>query len=72
MIELILDQHDLKNEEAVMCGDRMYTDIQLAVNAKVYGVLISDLPHEKVPGNIATWTMPHLGILGNWIEEAKK
>ena len=72
MIELILDQHGLKNEEVVMCGDRMYTDIQLAVNSKVYGVLISDLPHEKVQDNIATWTMPHLGILGDWIAEAHK
>ena len=72
MITLIMDRHDLRNEEVVMCGDRMYTDIQLAVNAQVYGVLISDLPHEKVPGNIATWTIPHLGVLGEWIREAER
>lgn len=72
MMELILDMHNLRPEEVLMCGDRMYTDIQLAVNSGVAGVLISSLSHEEVEGNIATYTVPHLGVLGEFMQEARR
>ncbi len=67
MIETIMHLHHLHKDEIVMCGDRMYTDIQLAANAGVTGVLISPLPHDQVPGNIADITVPDLGELGKII-----
>ena len=72
MMESILLANNVSAEEAVMCGDRMYTDIQLAVNSGVASVLISDQAHEDIPGNIATWTVPHLGYLGEWLEASRK
>ncbi len=71
MMDTILAANHVRADEALMCGDRMGTDIQLAVNSDVASVLISPLPHEEVPGNIATWTVPHLGILGEWLSEAR-
>lgn len=72
MMETILTANHVRADEALMCGDRMYTDIQLAVNSGVAGVLVSHLPHEQVPGNIATWTVPHLGVLGEWLSRARE
>ena len=71
MMELILYMHNLKPGEVLMCGDRMYTVIQLAVNSGVAGVLISDLAHEEVEGNIARYTVPHLGILQEYMQKAR-
>lgn len=67
MIETIMHLHQLQKDEIIMCGDRMYTDIQLAVNAGVTGVLISSLPPERIPGNIADITVQDLGELGKKI-----
>lgn len=71
MMESILRINHVSASETLMCGDRLYTDIQLGVNSGVDTVLISDLPHDQIPGNIATWTMPHLGILGEYLKEAR-
>ncbi len=67
MLDTIMHQHHLQPDEMVMCGDRMYTDIQLAVNAAVPGVLISPLPHEKIENNLADLTIPDLGVLGHML-----
>lgn len=64
MLDTIMRQYNLEPDELVMCGDRMYTDIQLAVNAGVPGVLISPLPGEQIPDNPAAVTIPDLGVLG--------
>ena len=55
-----------------MCGDRLYTDIQLGVNSGVAGVLISPKKAGEIENNIATWTIPNLGVLGSWLKEAKR
>ena len=44
MITLIMDRHGLRNEEVVMCGDRPYTDIQLAVNSGTFSAMIAPAP----------------------------
>ncbi len=67
MLDTIMHQHNLRPDEMVMCGDRMYTDIQLAVNAGVPGVLISPLPPEKIENNLADLTIPDLGVLGDML-----
>lgn len=67
MLEGIMRRHGLKSEELLMCGDRMYTDIQLAVNAGVPGVLINPLPHERIENNLAALTVPDLGVLGHML-----
>lgn len=71
MMDSILHLNNVSACETLMCGDRMYTDIQLGVNSGVDTVLISDLPHEAIAGNIATWTVPHLGVLGEKLLEAR-
>ena len=72
MMETILLANRVRPDEALMCGDRLYTDIQLGVNSGVAGVLISPLKAADVPDNIATWTIPDLGVLGKWLREARE
>jgi HAD superfamily hydrolase (TIGR01450 family) len=40
LIELVLKKHHLKYSDAVIIGDRLYTDIQLAQNSKITSVLV--------------------------------
>ena len=69
MMESILAANGVSAEETLMCGDLMYTDIQLGVNSGVATVLISPEKAEDIPGNIATWTIPDLGVLGGWLKQ---
>ena len=71
MMEVILCSNRLQPEEVLMCGDRLYTDIQLGVNSGVAGVLISPRKAEEIPDNLAVWTIPDLGVLGAWLREAQ-
>lgn len=70
MMDSILEANGVSAEETLMCGDLMYTDIQLGVNSGVATVLISPEKAEDIPGNIATWTVPDLGVLGGWLKQA--
>jgi len=72
MMETILLANGVRPDEALMCGDRLYTDIQLGVNSGVAGVLISPRKAEEIPDNTATWTIPDLGVLGDWLRTAGK
>ena len=58
-------------EETAMCGDRLYTDLRLAANAGVTGVLISPDPPGKIPGNFADITVIDLEEFGKQISLAK-
>jgi len=40
MLDGILHRHDLKPFEIAMVGDRLYTDVKMAVNASALGVLV--------------------------------
>lgn len=40
MLDGILHRYHLKSEEIAMVGDRLYTDVKMAVNANVIGVLV--------------------------------
>lgn len=71
MMDFILAENGVSAEETLMCGDVMYTDIQLGVNSGVATVLISPEKAEAIPDNIATWTVPDLGVLGGWLRQAR-
>jgi NagD protein len=64
----IMKRHHLEPDELIMCGDRLYTDIRLAVNSGVPGILISPLPHDQIEDNFAALTIPDLGVLGEMLE----
>jgi NagD protein len=40
MLNIITEKHGLKNDEVAMIGDRVYTDIAMAVRAHALGVLV--------------------------------
>jgi len=67
MLGAIMKRYGLNPDELLMCGDRMYTDIQLAVNAGTPGVLISPLPPGQIENNLADLTVPDLGVLGDML-----
>lgn len=67
----IMRRNGVAPEETAMCGDRLYTDLRLAANAGVTGVLISPDPPEKIPGNFADITVIDLEEFGKQISLAK-
>lgn len=67
----IMRRNSVAPEETAMCGDRLYTDLRLAANAGVTGVLISSEPPEKIPGNFADFTVSDLEEFGRRISLAK-
>lgn len=40
MLQVIRERYGLRSEEIAMCGDRIYTDVQTALNAGSLGVLV--------------------------------
>lgn len=40
MLQVIRERYGLRPEEIAMCGDRIYTDVQTALNAGSLGVLV--------------------------------
>lgn len=72
MMETILCAHDLKPEEVIMCGDRAYTDIQLAVNSGTFSAMIAPAVPDPLPIPCATWIIPHLEVLGEALSEARQ
>lgn len=71
MMETILCAHGLRPEEVIMCGDRPYTDIQLAVNSGTFSALIAPAPPATPAKPEATWTIPHLEVLGEALSESR-
>ena len=72
MMETILCAHHLQPEGVVMCGDRAYTDIQLAVNSGTYSAMIAPAVPDPLPVPCATWIIPHLEKLGEALSEARQ
>ncbi len=68
----ILERNALSPEECAMCGDRLDTDLLLARNAGVTGVLIHPEAPESIPGNFADITVSHLERFGEKISLAKQ
>lgn len=72
MMETVLHRYGLEPEEVVMCGDRPYTDIQLAVNSGTFSAMIAPVPPAKPPVPRATWIIPHLEVLGEALSESRR
>ncbi len=64
MLESIIIRYQLRQTEILMVGDRLNTDMQLAVNAGVSGVLIAKQPSESKNLNGALCSVTDLGELG--------
>ncbi len=82
MMETIFHRYSLMPEEVVMCGDRAYTDIQLAVNSGTFSAMIvsesqskTGIPADSTPPGIVrpvpTWVIPHLEKLGEALSESR-
>jgi NagD protein len=76
MLEGILQRYALQPSEVAMVGDRIYTDIQLARNAHVMGILL--LTGEATTDDVKTGAfypdilIRDLSVLDEHIQEAKK
>jgi len=71
MLYDIMRRNGVSREETAMCGDRLYTDLRLAANAGVTGVLISSAALETIEGNFADITVRHLEEFGEMISAAR-
>lgn len=68
MMDPVLDETGLKPDEVAMCGDRIATDILLAVNAGTRSVHIAG---ERAADSPADWTVPDLGVFGEMLRLAR-
>ncbi|MDR1335237.1 MAG: HAD-IIA family hydrolase, partial [Tannerella sp.] len=70
MLSGILQRYNLKPEEVAMAGDRIYTDVVMAKNAKALGVLVlsgetraEDVPLSEVQPDLVLKNVSELGTL---------
>ena len=75
MVYLALERTGFSAEQAVMIGDRLYTDVACGVNAGIDTVFVlsgegteADI---KTYGIHPTWTLPDIGTLGQKLEETE-
>ena len=75
MVYLALERTGFPTEQAVMIGDRLYTDVACGVNAGIDTVFV--LSGEGTEADIETygihptWTLPDIGALGRKLEETE-
>lgn len=75
MVYLALERTGFPAEQAVMIGDRLYTDVACGVNAGIDTVFV--LSGEGTEADIETygihptWTLPDIGALGRKLEETE-
>ena len=75
MVYLALERTGFPAEQAVMIGDRLYTDVACGVNAGIDTVFV--LSGEETEADIETygihptWTLPDIGALGRKLEETE-
>lgn len=76
MLDGILETKNLKPDEVAMVGDRIYTDMMMAYNAKAFGVLVlsgeATLDDAKKSDIELDLIVPSIDELGKLIELTKK
>ena len=76
MLDGILESKNLKPEEVAMVGDRIYTDMMMAYNAKAFGVLVlsgeATLEDAKKSEIELDLIVPSIDELGKLIEQTKR
>lgn len=67
MIEIIANKYQIQKKDVVVIGDRLYTDIQSAINAKVDSILVlsgeASLDDLKESSSQPTWVVNSIGEL---------
>ncbi|WP_346701398.1 HAD-IIA family hydrolase [uncultured Alistipes sp.] len=75
MLSGILQRHELRPDEIAMVGDRIYTDIEMAHNARALGVLVlsgeTTLDVAEQASRPPELIVEHVGILGELLAEAR-
>lgn len=76
MLDGILNSKNLKPDQVAMVGDRIYTDMMMAYNAKAFGVLVltgeATLDDAKNADPELDIILPSIEVLGNLIEYSQK
>ena len=76
MIGGIMDKYDLKPDEVMMVGDRIYTDMEMARRAKCVGVLVltgeATLQTLKESGLTPELVLDDISVLRDLLVQAKK
>lgn len=71
MLEDIIFRHRLKRDEILMVGDRINTDMQLAANAGISGILIADRVPDNFNNKAVLCAVTDLGELGGLITHCR-
>ena len=75
MLQVIRERYGLRSEEIAMCGDRIYTDVQTALNAGRLGVLVlsGETTHETALASDPQppVTVRDIGVFGELLLRAR-